>query len=230
MSVDERFVSISGSDRTDAIAFLAHAQRLDDAAVVRLASRPDGLIALWTHTGFDVLATRSVVGSMAPDDLVCDAAALHAVLSSEAPGPVDPGFGLDSAWRGALPARAGYRHVDDVPARSVVELSREGARVARSEGSAHGPATGLLDQNVLSVSGDDESLTASITMRSVFALTGMGFIRDADGRAVTETSETDRIDPQEPVRIRLSPSWIRIDARFGSVYQRRHRDLSVSVL
>lgn len=230
MSLDERFISVSGVDRNDTIAFLAHAIRLDDAAVVRVTARPDGLIALWTRTGFDVLATRSVVGTMAPADLVCDATMLHAVLGSPASGPADPGFAMDSAWRGALPPGTGFTHVDDVPARSVVELSRDGARLARSEGSAHGPATGLLDQDVLTVSADDDSVRANITMRSVFALTGMGFIRDAEGRAVTETSDAEKIDPAEPVRIRLSASWIRIDARYGSVYQRRHRDLSVTVL
>ncbi|WP_279103426.1 hypothetical protein [Gordonia paraffinivorans] len=227
----ERFVEIAASDRGNASAFLAHARRLDDAAVVRVASRPDGLLALWTHTGFEVLATRAVTGRVAPADLVCDATTLYTALSASAPGePVDPGFSLDSAWRGALPKTVGYRHVDDVPARSIVELAREGARVAREQGSAHGPATGLLDQDVLEVGSEDGTLTAGVTMRSVFALTAMGFIRDRDGRAVTETSPTELIDEAEPVRIRLSAAWIRIDARFGSIYQRRHRDLSVTVL
>ena len=83
---------------------------------------------------------------------------------------------------------------------------------------------------MLEVSTEDGALRAAITMRSLFALTGMGFIRDRDGRAVTETSPVDDIDAAEPVRIRLSAAWIRIDARYGSVYQRRHRDLSVTVL
>ena len=46
MSLDERFISVSGGDRSDTIAFLAHAIRLDDAAVVRVTAPPDGLIAL----------------------------------------------------------------------------------------------------------------------------------------------------------------------------------------
>ncbi|WP_238419040.1 hypothetical protein [Gordonia sp. 'Campus'] len=227
----ERHVAVAASDLSNATAFLAHAVRLDDAAVVRVVARADGLIALWTHTGFEVLATRAVSGSVAPRDVVCDASALHAALGSGIPGePVDPGFSLDSAWRGALPATVGFRHIDDVPARSVIALARDGARVARDEGSAHGPATGLLDQDVLEVSTDDGAFTAAVTMRSVFALTGMGFIRDANGRAVTETSDADAVAPDEPVRIRMSAAWIRVDARYGSVYQRRHRDLAVTVL
>ena len=102
--------------------------------------------------------------------------------------------------------------------------------MAREEGSGHGPATGLLDQDVLEVTSEEGALRAAVSMRSVFALTGMGFIRDADGRAVTETSDTRAIAADEPVRIRMSAAWIRIDARFGSVYQRRHRDLAVTVL
>ncbi|MBD0861181.1 hypothetical protein IA539_08130 [Gordonia sp. zg691] len=227
----ERFVEVAASDRSNALAFLAHSLRLDDAGVVRVVARRDGLVALWSHTGFEVLATRSVTGRVAPADLVCDAEALHSALGSAAPGAaIDPGFSLDSAWRGALPAAAGFRHIDDVPARSVVSLSREGARVARDEGSAHGPPTGLLDQDVLEVSSGDGALRAAVAMRSLFALTGMGFIRDTDGRAVTESSDVDAIAADEPVRIRMSAAWIRIDARYGSVYQRRHRDLAVTVL
>ncbi|MFT4126959.1 MAG: hypothetical protein QM662_12120 [Gordonia sp. (in: high G+C Gram-positive bacteria)] len=225
----ERFVAIDGPDRIDALAFLARAIRLDDAAVVRLATRADGMLGLWARTGFDVLAGRAVIGTIAPADLVCDASGLRAALAAARDGvAVDPGFGVDSAWRGALPGATGFRHVDDVPARRIVELSRDGARVAREEGSAHGPATGLLDQEVLTVDSDEQT-RASITMRSLFALTGMGFIRDTDNRAVTETSDLNRIDPAEPVRIRVSPAWVRIDARFGSVFQRRRRDLGMLV-
>ncbi|MDL9938538.1 hypothetical protein QSJ18_17470 [Gordonia sp. ABSL1-1] len=229
MSEVERFIEIAGPDRSDALAFLSRAMRLEDAAVIRLSIRPDGLLGLWAHTGFDVLVTRAVTGRQAPTDLVCDAATLHAALSASDSGRIDPGFGLDSAWRGALPGSDGYRHVDDVPARSIVELSRDGAHLARTESGAHGPVTGLLDQEVLTVSADDQQLRAAITMRTLFAVTAMGFIRDARGRAITESSRLDDIDATEPVRIRLSPAWIRIDARFGSVYQRAHRDLMVTV-
>ena len=58
----------------------------------------------------------------------------------------------------------------------------------------------------------------------------MGFVRDADGHEITETSPIDAIGETEPVRVRMSAAWIRIDARYGAVYQRRHRDLEVTVL
>ncbi|MGC4932515.1 hypothetical protein ACLQ3C_02365 [Gordonia sp. DT30] len=227
----ERYLTLRRSeDRSDAVAFLGHAERLEDAAVVRLAVRPDGLIGIWSHTGFDVLATRAVFGQMAPGDLVSDAATLRSALAQAEPGTaVDPGMPLDSAWRGALPVLTGYQQVDDVPARAVVGLVREGARVARDEGSAHGPATGVLDQDVLEVSSADGALRAAVSLRSLFALTAMGFIRDAQGAPITETSEVDAIAPAEPVRIRVSAAWIRIDARYGTVYLRRNRDLGVTV-
>lgn len=223
--MSDRQVTVAGAgDRSDAAAFLARALHGDATAVVRLKARPDGLLGLWVNTGFDVLAGRSVFGTVTPDDLVCDAAALRGALSAADPGtPVDPGFSFDSAWRGALPPAAGFVHLDDVPARTIVELSRGGAHLARNEGSAHGPATGLLDQNVLDVSSGDAQVRVTVTMRALFALTAMGFIRDGDGHEVTETSSTDLIAEGEPVRIRVSPTWIRVDARYGSVYQRRER-------
>lgn len=231
-ALPERFVIAAGpGDRTDATAFVSRAMRLDDAAVIRVVERSDGLLALWAHTGFDVLVTRSIFGSVAPTDLVADAATLTSRLAEARPGePVDPGMSLDSAWRGALPIRTGYRHLDDVPARTVVELTRGGARLARDEGSNFGPATGLLDQGVLDVSSGDGTLTATVSLRSLFALTAMGFVRDADGHEITETSPIDAIGETEPVRVRMSAAWIRIDARYGAVYQRRHRDLEVTVL
>ncbi|WP_040524765.1 hypothetical protein [Gordonia effusa] len=230
----ERFIEINADERVDAAAFLARALRQDEAAVVRLKGRTDGRIGLWVTTGFEVLATRSVVGSIRPDDLICDAATLRRDLESAA-ALINPGFSMDSAWRGALPATVGFAQVDDVPVRTVVELSRRGAVLARTEGSAHGPATGLLDQVVLEVSpgvGVDapNSKSVGVQLRSLFALTAMGFVRDRDNREITDNSSLDSIAENEPVRVRASATWVRLDARFGSVYQRRADQFSVMVL
>ena len=48
-------------------------------------------------------------------------------------------------------------------------------------------------------------------MRCVFALTAMGFLPQS-GEAVAA---------DEIVRVRALPAWLRVDARFGSVYRRR---------
>lgn len=189
----------------------------EQAAVIRLHARPDGRLGLWTHTGFDVLATRSIIGASAPDDIV-DAEQLRGSGGCRAGTRVDPGFTFGSAWKGALPRGGGYTHVDDVADRW--SNSRAAVPSSPAPGSAHGPATGLLDQGVLeggacrrTAAGDDHP---AIGVRA-----DRRFIRDADGREVTDTSDLTRIAADEPVRVRASAAWIRIDARFGSVYQRR---------
>ena len=231
MSDPERFISVaSQADRADAAAFVTRALRVDDGAVIRLHTRGDGLLGLWANPGFDVLVTRAVFGRLRPSDIVCDATTLRTGLDSLEPNtPLEPGFSLDSAWRGALPPESGYVHLDDVPARTIVELSRDGAHLARTQGSAHGPATGLLDQDVLEVSHDDGT-SVGVSLRSLFALTAMGFIRDERGRDITESSAVDDIAADEPVRIRLGGPWIRLDARYGSVYRRRGNQLAVTPL
>ncbi|MFT3714844.1 MAG: hypothetical protein QM774_02565 [Gordonia sp. (in: high G+C Gram-positive bacteria)] len=220
MTVEVRGLALAtADDRADAGAFLARASRVDDSGVIRVKQRPDGSIGLWVRTGFDVLATRSVFGSCEPTDVVCDVATTQASLAA-GDEPVDVGFALPAAWQGALPGSSGFTHLDDVPAREVIALSRKGAQVARDDSGALGPAHSLLDQNVLEVSTDDGTDSAAISMRAVFALTAMGFVRDAHGHEITEDSSIDAIDPAEPVRVRRNASWIRIDARYGSVYQR----------
>lgn len=202
-------------------------------AVLRIRARPDGLLGVWVNTGFDVLASRVVAGSISGDDVVCGATELRSALQEAASDPgtatVDTGFALDSAWHGALPPVAGFSHLDDVPARVLVQLARSGAEVARTQGSGHGPPTSLLDQRVLDVSADSSDEVVGVSMRSIFALTAMGFVRQSDNRDVTEASSIDLIDSGEMVRVRNTAVWIRLDARFGSVYQRRTMSLSLSV-
>ena len=48
--------------------------------------------------------------------------------------------------------------------------------------------------------------SVGVPMRCVMALAAMGFMPDTEG---------------EMVRVRVRPAWLRIDARFGSVFGRR---------
>lgn len=195
--------------RNDLGAFVERALRLDDAAVVRLRQRTDGLIAAWVGTGLDVLAVRVVAGTVSPADVSCAGDQLaRGLREADAAGQVDTGFPMDSAWRGALPPDTGFAHLDDVPAAVLIDLARRGAELARDQGSGHGPPASLLDQDVLQVSSGD--VTTVVPMRCVFALTAMGFVPE------TPSAE-------EVVRVRVRPAWLRIDARFGSVF-RRHGD------
>jgi hypothetical protein len=196
--------------RADLAKFVEHALRLDGAAVIRLRARSAGLLSAWVATGFDVLASRVVVGKVRPDDLSVGADSLARGLSvMDDSGYVDPGFPMDSAWRGALPPESGFTHLEDVPARVMLDLAQRGARLAKEHSSSHGPPVSLLDQEVIRVSSADTSV--GLPMRCVFALTAMGFLPQSPNA----------IDADEMIRVRILPTWLRLDARFGSVYRRR---------
>lgn len=198
----------SRADRDDLATFAERALRLDDAAVIRLRQRPDGNLAAWLATGFDVLASRAVAGRVRPADLCVGADSLTRSLPAmDASGFVEPGFAMDSAWRGALPPDQGFAHLDDVPARAVLDLADRGAALAREHSSAHGPPASLLDQQVLAVSSG--STGVGIPMRCVFALTALGFLPPTGSE----------VSAEEMVRVRVHPAWLRIDARFGTVYR-----------
>lgn len=191
------------ASREDLAVFAERALRLDDDAVIRLRTRSDGLVGAWVATGFDVLACRVVAGTPEPPDFTCRADALLAGLR-EAGDQVDAGYSIDSAWRTALPPETGFRHLDDVPAAALADLARQGADLAREHAGPQGPPASLLDQEILAVGAGDESV--GVPMRCVFALAALGFMSGERG---------------EVVRVRVMPSWLRIDARFGSVFRRR---------
>ncbi|MDG4667801.1 hypothetical protein [Mycobacterium sp. 236(2023)] len=208
---------VDAAHREDLATFIERALRLDEAGVVRLRERPGGMIVAWVATGFDVLASRVVAGRINPADLCAGAdALLPAARAMAADGYIDPGFAMDSAWRGALPPDTGFVHLDDIPARAVLDLAQRGMSLAKEHSSAHGPPASLLDQEVVSVSSADGSV--GVPMRCVLALTAMGFLPQSPSR--------DRFDPEsvaadEVVRVRATSAWLRIDARFGTVYRRR---------
>lgn len=213
MSSDQRILHVEDpAERENLATFLTRAMRLDPAAVVRLRRRGDRYVAAWVATGFEALAARTVIAALGVDDVTVGA---DTVLSGLATGnPIDLGYSLDSAWRGALPPDTGFGHVDDVPARTLVELAERGVGLAREHGSGHGPPASLLDQTVLTVSG--EQTQVQVPMRVVFALTAMDFILHSG-----EKADPRRIPSSEIVRVRATNTWLRLDARYGSVARRR---------
>lgn len=193
------------AQRGDLAVFAERALRLEAVAVIRLRLRTDGLIGAWVNTGLDVLAGRVVAGALAPADVTCSAAALREGLDSAGEsGRVDPGYPMDSSWLGALPPETGFVHLDDVPATVVADVARQGAELAREHAGPQGPPSSLLNQEVLTVSSQNDAV--AVPMRCVMALTAMGFMPGA---------------ADEVVRVRALPGWLRIDARFGSVFRRR---------
>jgi hypothetical protein len=208
----QRVLEVSDpAERENLATFLTRAVRLDPAAVVRLRRRGDRFLSAWVATGFEALAVRTVVAELGVGDVTVGA---DLVLSGLATGsPIDLGYSMDSAWRGALPPVDGFVHVDDVPARTLLELAEQGARLAKEHGSSHGPPASLLDQTVLTVSAADTQV--QVPMRVVFALTAMDFIPHSGDKA-----DSRRISPTEIVRVRATKTWLRIDARYGSVARR----------
>jgi hypothetical protein len=203
--------------REDLSTFVDAALRLDDASVIRLRERPGGQVVAWVATGFDVLASRVVGGRVRPADLSAGADALaRALPAMDRSGYVNPGFAMDSAWRGALPPDSGFVHLDDVPARVVLDLAQRGVALAKEHSSAHGPPASLLEQEVVAVSSGDTEV--GIPMRCVFALTAMGFLPQS---STADEFAPESVTADEVVRVRVLPAWLRIDARFGTVYRRR---------
>ena len=202
------------ADRDDLGAFVARAVRLDQQAVVRLRTRSGAagdLVDAWAATPFDVLATRTVRGSVTPADLTLAGNELLAALAVVGGERVDPGPARDLLWRAALPPATGWQLVDELPTGVVGDLADRGVAVARENPGPRGAApTSLLDQQVLTVSGGGYEV--KIPMRCLFALSGMGFL--------AETA-----DSAESVRVSATDSWLRIDARFGAVVRRRHAAL-----
>lgn len=208
---DRRLTVAGAGPRANLAAFVTRLLRTDDSAVIRVRCRDDERVEVWGRTGFGVLAVRVLTGSVAPESLVCSAATVLDSLREDpagerqhAGGYVDVGFALDSAWRGALPPATGFAHVDDVPAQALRTVAARGVEVGRESGGPAGPPASLLDSEVVAVSAD--RVTVPILLRTAFALEAMGFA--ADGA-------------DEPVRVSASATWVRVDARFGSLYQRR---------
>jgi hypothetical protein len=191
-------------DRGDLGTFVGRVVRLDQTAVVRLRAGGPGRVTVWAATPFDVLATRSVPGTLEPDDVTTPAAALLAALSVDRAATVDPGVG--GLWQGLLPPDEGWAAVDAVPAAELERLTERGLDLAREHAGPLGPPASLLDQAVLTVSGA-VGPPVRIPLRCLFALSGMGFL------GATEAGET--------VRVSATSSWLRLDARYGAVVRRR---------
>ena len=208
---DRRLTVAGAGPRSNLAAFVTRLLRTDDSAVIRVRRRDGEHVEVWGRTGFGVLAVRVLTATVAPESLVCSAATVLDSLRDDPAGDgqqeggyVDVGFALDSAWRGALPPATGFVHVDDVPAQALRAVAARGVEVGRETGGPAGPPASLLDSEVVSVSTGET--TVPISLRTAFALEAMGFA--ADGA-------------DEPVRISASATWVRVDARFGSLYQRR---------
>jgi hypothetical protein len=200
-------------DRVDLGVFVSRAVRLDSEGLVRLRAAR-GRLHAWVDTPFDALVTRSMPGLLRPDDLTIKGTDLLAAVTAVGATVVDPGRAQDALWRCALPPERGWRAVDQVPAEVIADLVRQGAEVAEiNPGPRGSPASHLLDQKVITVSG--AGVDVGVPLRCLFALSGMGFVGNPTSA--------------ETVRVWATDSWLRLDARYGAVLRRRHALLPLLV-
>lgn len=198
--------------RDDAAAFAGRVARWDNLGPVRL--RQDGeLVRIWATTPFDTLVTRAVTGRVDPTDITVNAGNLLAATAVATGDVLDPGRTIDADWRTQLPPTIGWVEVDRIPADLMGRLADEGVATAKANpGPAGGAPTALLDSEVMTVRG--AGMNVVLTMRVLFALSGMGFAPPTPG---------------EQIRIAATDAWLRVDARFGSVVRRRHSLLPLFV-
>lgn len=201
------------ADRDDLRTLLRRVLRLDEAAVVRLTAAGEGRMRVWARTPFGALVVRVLRGECPGGDVVCGADHLLTELDilprGDAEGLIDPGMPLLSAWQGLLPPTDGFQPVEDVPAQVLLDLTESGRTAARENAGPAGLPPSLLDQVALTVRSDTAS-PVGIDMRTVFSLVMCGFVPERAGRA----------PDGEPVRVSERGAWLRIDARYGTVYRR----------
>lgn len=201
------------ADRDDLRTLLRRVLRLDEAAVVRLTSVVEGRMRVWARTPFGALVVRVLRGDCPGGDVVCGADHLLTELDvlprGDADGLIDPGMPLLSAWQGLLPPADGFQAVEDVPAQVLLDLTESGRTAARENAGPAGLPPSLLDQVALTVRAGTDA-PVGIDMRTVFSLVMCGFVPERGGQA-----------PEgEPVRVSERGAWLRIDARYGTVYRR----------
>jgi len=209
-SVGGLLLLAAAADRSDLGAFLSRIVRLNADAVVRLR-RSVGAVEAWSWLPVDVLVTRRVAAQLDPVDVTVTVADLLARLDAAACDVALPPA-CDDRWRGTLPGPAGWRLLETVPASEVLALVKAGAeafRAAATVGAAASQvADSLLSHESLTV--DDGDLTVAVPMRVLQSLARMGFLA-ADG----------------DVSIAAGPTWLLLDAAYGSAYLRRGAGLGL---
>lgn len=206
------------ADRDDLRTLLRRVLRLDEATVVRLTAAghtPTGDVRLrvWARTPFGALVVRVLRGDCPGGDVVAGAdhllTSLDVLPRGDREGLVDPGLPLQSAWQGLLPPTDGFHRVEAVPAQVLLDLTRAGQEAARENAGPAGLPPSLLDQVALTVRADTDN-PVGVDMRTVFSVVMCGFVPEKAGRS-----------PEgEPVHISERGAWLRLDARYGTVYRR----------
>jgi hypothetical protein len=189
---------------------LRRAIDLDPAGLVRI--RLDvGTAAVFLRLPFGVLVARTVA---TPTGQRLD----RTMLAREVLGWLDgeraeAPAARDGDWRGGLPPATGWRRVDSLPDEVIRDLVRRGAAALQDAAVREGVpgaqprtevADALLDSVVVTVTTDDRTDSADVTLRSLSALTRMGFLARGSSAHVD-----------------VNGRWTRVAATYGTVFAER---------
>jgi hypothetical protein len=189
---------------------LRRAIGLDPRGIARI-KLTRGSASVLVRLPFGVLVSRTIetVARDEPLDVAVRSADALAWLDGAS---TDPPEARDTEWRTSLPPGAGWRRIEVVPEDVVRGLVRSGAIALEAAAQRDGVpgaqpraevADALLDSVVLTVT-DEEGTSADVTLRTLSALTRMGFLPRGGAVAVDTVGR-----------------WVRVVGEYGSVYLER---------
>lgn len=201
--------SLDRAEVVELAPLVRRAVDLDPSALVRLRRGP-GMVSLLVRLPFGVLVSRTV--EAAPDagalDLTLRGVDLLDWLDEHRAGLPPP---RDEEWRGGTPPPSGWQRVERIPDSDIRPLVRSGALTLKEAAQREGVpgaqpreavADALLDSVVLTAS--DDTHEVGVTLRTLSALTRMGFLPRGSHAAVDVTGR-----------------WVRVAGAYGSVYAER---------
>lgn len=200
--------AIARNELVELAPVLRRTVALDPAGVARVRATQQQ-VSVVVRLPFDVLVSRTLAAdTLGPGfDVTMRADELLAWLDGERATPPES---RDADWRSSLPPARGWRRVDTVPDDVVRGLVRAGARAIEDAAVRAGvpgaqPRAQLIDallaSVVLTVTADDGGVSAALTLRTLSALTRMGFLSRGSH-----------------VGVDVVGRWTRVAAHYGSVY------------
>lgn len=194
-------------DREDCLMFLGRLIRLDGGPV-RLTATPEGA-TMWARP-LGVLLRRDVRGALDLPDRTVDATEL--LTQVEKGAAVTLPAERNGDWRATLPPPVGWRLLDSVPTAALSALLAQTARLVRAAADPGRAGDSLLQQDAMTVSDDQDEVT--VGLREVTVLHRLGLLAGPTSG--------------ESVRVGVTPAWIRVAARHGTVYRRRAAALGLT--
>ena len=201
-------MSLDRTQLAELTPLVRRAADLEPATLVRVRRSGDRL-GLLIRLPFGVLAARTVESEPADRlDTTVAAGELLAWLQGER---TDEPAARDAAWRGGTPPDSGWHRIERVPDTELRPLVRTGALTLKEAAEREGVpgaqprqevADALLDAVVLTVR--DEGHTAEVTLRTLSALTRLGFLA-RDSHAAID----------------VAGRWTRVVGAYGTVYAER---------